>query len=297
MKEVAIIGPTASGKSALAIEVALAADAYILSLDSLSIYKEIDIVSAKPSKTELSLVKHFGIDEIYPNEHFSVERYIDLYKKTKKRAKKDKKDLIIVGGTLFYLKALLTGLSPMPKFDEETIQQVDTIMQDIPKSYEILASIDSEFAQKITSNDRYRIEKGLLIYYQTKMKPSIYFKKFPPKPVIQEIPIFSIQIDKDILRTKIEQRTNKMIEEGLIEEIYSLEKRYSRTPTPMKAVGVVETLEYLDGKYDLQGLKDKIVTNTARLAKRQRTFIRTQFENVISIDPEDRTRIEEVLKD
>ena len=88
MKQLAIIGPTASGKSDLAIELAQKIDAYILSIDSLSIYKEIDIVSAKPSKEELRVVKHFGIDELYPNEYFSVDIFIQLYKKVCKRHKK-----------------------------------------------------------------------------------------------------------------------------------------------------------------------------------------------------------------
>ncbi|HFB53666.1 MAG TPA: tRNA (adenosine(37)-N6)-dimethylallyltransferase MiaA, partial [Sulfurimonas autotrophica] len=109
MKQLAIIGPTASGKSDLAIKIAKQMNAYILSIDSLSIYKEIDIVSAKPSREELEEVEHFGINEIYPNEHFSVEIFIKLYEDVVQRCKKEEKNLIIVGGTSFYLKSLLDG--------------------------------------------------------------------------------------------------------------------------------------------------------------------------------------------
>ena len=96
MKQLAIIGPTASGKRDLAISVALKIDAYILSIDSLSIYKEIDVVSAKPSKDELGMVQHFGIDEISPDDFFSVDIFIDLYKKVVQKCKKDSKNLVIV---------------------------------------------------------------------------------------------------------------------------------------------------------------------------------------------------------
>jgi len=102
IKQLAIIGPTASGKSDLAIKVALKINAYILSIDSLSIYKEIDIVSAKPSKEELESVKHFGINVLYPDKYFSVDIFKNLYKEVLEKCKKDSKNLVIVGGTSFY---------------------------------------------------------------------------------------------------------------------------------------------------------------------------------------------------
>ena len=119
IKQLAIIGPTASGKSDLAIKIALKIDAYILSIDSLSIYKEIDIVSAKPSREELNAVKHFGIDVLNPDDYFSVNIFIDLYKEVLQECKKKSKNLIIVGGTSFYLKSLIQGLSTLPKITDE----------------------------------------------------------------------------------------------------------------------------------------------------------------------------------
>ena len=102
----AIVGPTASGKSDLALSLAQKLNSIILSVDSLAVYKEIDIASAKPSKEELSKIKHFGIDELYPNEKFSVIKFIEIFKNAKEYAKKHNKSLIIVGGTSFYLKVL-----------------------------------------------------------------------------------------------------------------------------------------------------------------------------------------------
>jgi len=104
----ALIGPTASGKSDLALKLAKKLNYEILSLDSLSIYKEIDIASAKPSKQDLAQVKHYGVNEIYPNEKFDVMKFIEIYKKI------PHKNIIIVGGTSFYLKAMIDGISQMP---------------------------------------------------------------------------------------------------------------------------------------------------------------------------------------
>ncbi len=118
MKELALIGPTASGKSDLALRLALEHNAYILSLDSLSIYKEINIASAKPSKEELSQVDHFGIDLIYPDEAFSVGIFARLYKEIKLRCEKEEKNLIIVGGSSFYLRTLIQGLSVIPDYTD-----------------------------------------------------------------------------------------------------------------------------------------------------------------------------------
>ncbi len=282
MKQLAIIGPTASGKSNLALKIAQECDAYILSLDSLSVYKEIDIVSAKPSKQELKKILHFGIDELYPNEYFSVEVFINIYKKAKDRALKEKKNLIIVGGTSFYLKTLIEGISIFPNIDKNTIIETKKILQNLAEAYNLLKKIDPIYAQKISSSDRYRIEKALLIYFSSNLPPSDYFMYNPKKPIIKNLKIYEIDIDRINLRRKIEDRTKKMIESGLIDEVAYLEKKYTREPNPMKAIGIKETIEYLDGKYDKEKLLEKICINTVRLAKRQQTFNRTQFTNKLS---------------
>jgi len=282
MKEIAIIGPTASGKSALAIELAAKHDAYILSLDSLAIYKEIDIVSAKPSKEELARVRHFGVDELYPDEYFSVAIYLDIYAKAKEEARKKGKHLIIVGGTSFYLKTLLEGLSPMPQVDERVQRQVARLLQDIEEAYRMLQTIDPVFAARITAKDRYRIQKGFEILYATGMKPSDYFAKHPPK-AITDLPIYEIAIDRETLRRRIAARTHAMVEMGLIDETVYLEKRYGRAINPMKAIGIKETLQYLDGKIPtIEALEEAITTHTAQLAKRQQTFNKTQLEKRLS---------------
>lgn len=281
IKQLAIIGPTASGKSDLAIKIALHCDAYILSIDSLSIYKEIDIVSAKPSKNELKSVKHFGIDAIAPNEHFSVQTFIELYKKIYAQALKEKKNLLIVGGTSFYLKILLEGLSEIPHIDPAVEAEVNLLMRDQNAAYELLKDLDPTFMQNIAPNDSYRTHKALLIHKASGQTPSAWFEKNPPKPIIEALDVFNIDVDRDILRDRIASRTQKMLDAGLIDEICTLEKKYTRAINPMKAIGIVEVLEFLDGKISYEKMQEQITTHTAQLAKRQQTFNKTQFNGVM----------------
>jgi tRNA dimethylallyltransferase len=275
MKELAIIGSTASGKTALSLEIATKTNSIILSLDSLCVYKEIEIASAKPSPEERGEIVHFGIDEVFPNEEFDVFKFIELYKKAKDYAIKNGKNLIIVGGTGFYLKALIDGLS----------KGVDSkIKLDIPQdeAYELLYSIDKEYMQKIEKNDRYRIEKAYAIYKETSLSPTSYFEKNPKIAVAKDLKIFEILWDKEELKNRIAQRTKIMVNSGLIDEVIFLEKKYTREPNCMASIGIIETLEYLDGKLSKQELEDKISANTAKLAKRQNTFNKSQFLNKTS---------------
>ena len=125
MKQIAIIAPTASGKTALSISLAHKLNAVILSLDSLAIYKQINIASAKPTIKEQDGIVHFGIDEIYPNESFDVMKFIELYKKAKDYAIINNKNLIIVGGTSFYLKSMIDGISSIPKITSDNEKKID----------------------------------------------------------------------------------------------------------------------------------------------------------------------------
>ena len=270
MKEIAIIGSTASGKTALSLEIASKTNSVILSLDSLCVYKEIEIASAKPTLEERGNIVHFGIDEVYPNEEFDVIKFIELYKKAKDYALKNDKNLIIVGGTGFYLKALIDGLS---------LGIENKIKLDISpfEAYDILYSLDEKYMQKIERNDRYRIEKAYSIYKQTGLSPTLYFEKNPKIALAKDLKIFEILWEKDELKNRISQRTKIMINSGLIDEVIYLEKTYTRSPNCMASIGIIETLEYLDGKLSKKELEEKISLNTSKLAKRQNTFNKGQF--------------------
>jgi len=281
-KQLALIGPTASGKTALSIKVAQQMNAHILSLDSLSIYKEIDIVSAKPTLEERAGIAHFGMDYLYPDEPFDVTTFIKLYHEVYETCQKEEKHLVIVGGTSFYLKMLIDGISELPSITDMIKEKTQSYLADLPKTYAWLYDLDPEYMKKIEANDPYRIEKALHIYLQTGLIPTEYFIQFPPKPTVTSpLPIYQIDMDRAMLRERIAMRTDLMLKEGLIDEICMLEKKYTRAPNCMKSIGTKETLAYLDGLYDKTLLAQKISNNTARLAKRQTTFNNSQFADVI----------------
>ncbi|BAK69860.1 tRNA (adenosine(37)-N6)-dimethylallyltransferase MiaA [Aliarcobacter butzleri] len=275
MKEIAIIGSTASGKTALSLEIASKTNSIILSLDSLCVYKEIDIVSAKPTLEERGEILHFGIDEVYPNIEFDVVCFMELYKKAKEYALKNNKNLIIVGGTGFYLKALIDGLS----LGIESKIKLDI---SVAEAYDLLYSLDEVYMKKIEKNDKYRVEKAYAIYKQTGLTPTLYFEKNPKIPLAKDLKIFEILWEKEELKKRVASRTNTMIKSGLIDEIIYLERKYTRAPNCMSSIGIVETFEYLDGKLSKEELEEKISQNTMKLAKRQNTFNKGQFLNKTS---------------
>jgi len=277
MKTIAVIGPTASGKSDLAIRAAGASGARILSLDSLSIYKGIDIASAKPTLQERGGIYHYGIDVLRPDEPFSVKTFIDLFRQAFAECDAAGVPLIIVGGTSFYLKMLLEGISDTPPVDEAVRQKVSMMMQEGDSAYALLLRSDPEGMAKIAPNDGYRTEKLLTIYLQTGVPPSQWFEAHPPEPVLHHCPIFEIDVPRERLRERIRLRTGKMIETGLIDEVAGLEQKYGRAPNPMKAIGITEVLDYLDGITMKQEMTELIITHTGQLAKRQQTFNRSQF--------------------
>ena len=280
-KQLALIGSTASGKTALSIQLATQMNAHILSLDSLSIYKEIDIVSAKPTQEEQADIKHFGIDTIYPDENFDVTLFIKLYHNVYAQCINEGKNLVIVGGTSFYLKMLIEGISVLPSFCDATYVHTKEKLQNVEKAHAFLQELDNDYMKTIESKDSYRIEKALNIYFETGLTPSAYFALHPPVITIQEsLPVYQIVWDRALLRERIALRTKLMVNDGLIDEICMLEKKYGRSPNCMKSIGIKETLAYLDGVYDKTMLIEKITTNTARLAKRQTTFNNSQFKNV-----------------
>ncbi|MEA2019982.1 MAG: tRNA (adenosine(37)-N6)-dimethylallyltransferase MiaA [Campylobacterota bacterium] len=279
-KEIAIIAPTASGKTKLSISLADKLNAVILSLDSLAIYKEIDIASAKPTIKERQGIIHFGIDKILPNENYDVIEFIQEYEKAKQYAQNNNKNLIIVGGTGFYLKSMIDGLSKVPKISQKTRDIVRDELKNINKIYEYLMSIDKNYMSNISKNDKYRVEKAYELYLETNMIPSEFFESNKPEAIIKDIDIYEIETDVEILRDRIKQRTNKMILDGIVDEVISLEQKYSRGSNCMSSIGIIETFEYLDGKIDKKQLSELISIHTAQLAKRQRTFNKSQFKNV-----------------
>lgn len=274
MKEIAIIGATACGKSDLALLIARRFNGVILSLDSLSVYKKINIVSAKPLPNELSEITHFGINLINPDEYFSVGEFIKEYFKAKNFATKMGKNLIITGGSSFYLKAMISGLAPKIKPFEISLKN-DEI-------WNLAQKIDPNFCENFSKFDTFRLQKWYQIYIQTNQIPSVYLKQNTKEAVIKDIKIFEILCERKILREKIAQRTKKMLKMGLIDEAKLLFSEYGREAKALKCIGLKECALFLDGEISLSELENLITTHTAQLAKRQNTFNKSQFDDKIS---------------
>lgn len=277
MKQLCIIAPTASGKSALAIEIAKEFNANIFSIDSLSIYKEIDIASAKPSKRELQEVRHYGIDIYMPYESCDVTKVIDMYKSAKEESMEHGKNLIIVGGSLFFLKSMIDGLSDSTKASPKIKELIKREFPTPQIAYEFLRSIDNIYAQRIDKNDSFRINRGLEIYLQTGLRASDFFRLHPKRGVLDAVRLYEIVTPREVLLERIAKRTKEMLNAGLIDEVCYLEHAYGRDNYFSKAIGIKEVLDFLDTKIKKTELFEKIATSTAQYAKRQTTFAKTQF--------------------
>ncbi|WP_104712567.1 tRNA (adenosine(37)-N6)-dimethylallyltransferase MiaA [Helicobacter cetorum] len=273
-----MLGASGSGKTALSIELAQKLDAEIFSLDSLSIYKDINIASAKPSLEERKNIKHYALDYLNIDEKNNAQIFKTLLEDAIRAT--SKKILLIVGGSSFYLKSILEGLSEMPKPSSEQILKIEQEINALTNPYEFLKSIDPSTALKIHYNDTYRIHKALEIFYLTHTPPSEYFKKNPKKPFEHAISLFALSINKDTLQNNIKKRTKNMLNLGLIEEIKALYTKYPKDSQPFKAIGVKESILYLEKRLTLNELEEAIFSNTMKLAKRQTTFNKTQFQNL-----------------
>lgn len=290
---IAIVAPTASGKSALALRLAKALDAEIFSIDSLSIYNYVNIASAKPTPSELDSVRHYGINVLEPNEHCSAGVFCALFQEALQMCKK--RVLLLVGGSGFYLDCMLQGLSPMPTIDSVTLESINHSIATLPNAYAFLEHIDEHSAKNIAPQDTYRIHKLLQIYFATNTTPSLYFATHTKSPLITDIALYSIAISREELKDRIKTRTNVMLDSGLLSEARWLLGHYGRDIQPFKAIGLKETLAYFDTMLDSNALVDRIITHTCQLAKRQATFIRSRFPNICTLRAT--TLYEQILSD
>lgn len=267
--EFALIGTTASGKSEIANALAREFGALVLSLDSLCVYKEINIASAKPDFKVLDEIGYFGVNLLSVADKFNVALFFDEYKRAKDRALTLNKPLIIVGGTSFYLKALMSGLSTRV-VDIDTAPSNDEI-------YTLMSEVDKN--AKISHGDTYRLRKWISIYEQTGEIPSEFLKKSLQEPLIKKLTIYELVVDKENLRQRVEKRTQNMLKMGLIDEARTLFAKFEDKLKPLNSIGLKECKLFLQGKISRAELETLINTHTMQLAKRQRTFNK-KFERV-----------------
>ena len=285
-KVVVICGPTASGKTALSIELAKRINGEIISGDSMQIYKDMDIGTAKPTKEEMQGIRHYLIDFVEPSKRYSVAEFKKDAENAIEEILKKGKVPIIVGGTGLYIDSLIYGIEYQDiKIDEKYRKELEkrAEVEGLQKLYEEAYNIDSRAAEKISKNDKKRIIRILEIYKatgKTKTEQEIESRKKESK---YDYIVFAINMDRQKLYERINKRVDIMIEQGLIEEVENLLKKYNKFPTAMQGLGYKEVVEYLDGKVAKEEMIEKIKMETRRFAKRQITWFKKN-KQIIWID-------------
>lgn len=276
-KVIVICGPTASGKTALSIELAKQINGEIVSADSMQIYKDMDIGSAKPTKEEMQGIKHYLLDFVSPENRYSVADYKKEATKAIQEIIKKGKTPIIVGGTGLYVDSLVYGIEYQEiEFNKEYRQELEdrAKLEGLDKLFSEACQIDAQAMKTISPNDQKRILRVLEIYHQTgktKTEQEIESRK---NEVPYEYIVFALNMDREILYDRINQRVDIMISQGLIKEVKDMQEKYKEYPTAMQALGYKEIKEYLDGKITKEEAIEKVKQETRRYAKRQLTWFR-----------------------
>ncbi|WP_025209428.1 tRNA (adenosine(37)-N6)-dimethylallyltransferase MiaA [Hippea sp. KM1] len=289
MKPIVITGQTATGKTKTAIEVARRINGEIISADAVQIYRYMDIGSAKPSKKEQSLVKHHLIDILSPDETFSAGEFARLADELIKELLNAGKNPVIVGGTAFYIDALINGIDRIDPIDDNVRLFFDDICDELGSYYlfEWLEVVDKKWADRLSVGDCQRIKRGLSVFVSKGKPLSSFFKNTSRQ---DEFCVFVLYAPKEALKERIKKRTELMIEEGLIEETKRLIEMGFGDSKALRSIGYAETVDYILGKIKTSDeLKDLIVKNTLSFAKRQLTFIKSKFKDAhwIEITKED----------
>ncbi len=278
IKIYAVVGPTASGKSAVALELAKRHGGEIISCDSMQVYKKMNIGTAKPSLLEMSLVKHHLIDIADPCEQFSSEDYVRTAVSAIEDCVSRGRMPIVCGGTGLYLDALLRGGNSAPAADTADIRaELNEIAEreGAEVLYERLLHIDPESAAAIHPNNLKRVIRALEIYMSCGITKSELDRQSRKNDFKYDIDAFWLShINRETLYERINCRVDAMIEAGLIEETQMLEKAgiFKANKTAAQAIGYKELLRYLEGKESLQEATEALKTATRRYAKRQITW-------------------------
>ncbi len=274
-KVIFVVGSTASGKSDWALRMAQKHGGVIVNCDSIQLYTKVDVGSAKPTLEERALVPHYLLDYVSPPREMTAGVYTEDFFSLIPTLPEG--PVFVVGGTGFYFMALEKGMYPVTKVTEELKKQVEQEMQEPggpDRLYQEMMDMDPEYGAKIHRADHYRIGRAVeLLRTQgrsiTEIQTEFEAQKSPfPYPLLKIGPKW----DREVLRSRIALRTSKMLENGLISEVQSLLDEGLKTWAPMSSVGYREVVDYLEGRVAKEDLAALISTNTAQLAKKQRTW-------------------------
>ena len=283
-KVIVIAGPTASGKTSLSIELAKKLNGEIISADSMQIYKDMDIGTAKVTKEEMQGIKHYLVDFVSPEERYSVSNFKkDAEEKIEEIISKGKIP-IIAGGTGLYIDSLIYSINyPDMEFDEEyrnELMKIASTQEGLEKLYLEAQKIDSKAMEIISPNDKKRIIRVLEIYKQTgknKTQQEIESRKEEPK---YDYKVFALNWEREKLYERINKRVDLMIEAGLINEVKQIKEKYKKYPTAMQALGYKEVIQYFNNELTYEEMVDKIKIETRRYAKRQLTWFRKNKQTI-----------------
>lgn len=277
---VILTGPTAVGKTALSIELAKQINGAIISADSMQVYKHMDIGSAKIMPKEMQGVKHYLIDELEPDEEFHVVRFVELAKKYMQEIYAEGKIPIVVGGTGFYIQALLYDIDfTEQECDEEYRSSLELLAMEkgAETLHEMLREVDPESAEAIHANNIKRVIRALEFYHLSGEKISEHNEKERQKTSPYQFAYFVLTDDREKLYANIEKRVDIMVERGLVEEVTHLKEMGCHSGmVAMQGLGYKEILDYLDGKSTLAEAVYIIKRETRHFAKRQLTWFRRE---------------------
>ena len=276
-KILCVVGPTASGKTDYAVELALKCGGEVVSCDSMQIYKHMDIGTAKTTADEMKGVKHHMIDIIEPNESFSVARFSEMARECIDDILLRGKMPVLCGGTGLYFDSTINNINFIQMdTDEEYRKYLESAAKEFGNEYvyKILKRVDEESAESIHPNNLKRVIRALEIYKTTGKKKSELDKEQLSEP-LYEPEITGLMRDREVIYDRINTRVDIMMEKGLVEEVSELIKMGIDTEaTSMQAIGYKEIIEYLDGKTSLSDAVDKIKRESRRYAKRQLTWFK-----------------------
>ena len=287
---IAIVGPTASGKSALGLRLARAHGGEIVSCDSLQVYRGLDIGSAKATLEERREVRHHLIDVVDPGELFSAAEYARRARGALADVTERGRLPIVAGGTGLYLKALLEGLFEGPARDEVRRRRLERLAERFgdERVHRLLRRLDPEAAGRIRPRDRVRIVRALEVYWATGQPISAHQRKGAEPLSGYRILLLGLAPDRDALRRVVERRTREMLERGLVDEVRGLlERGFGPDLRPLQAIGYREAVAVVRGEMSPEDAEGAIVTATMRFAKRQMTWFRHQADVTWFTDPEE----------
>ncbi len=289
-KIILISGPTASGKSLFAIKIAKKVDGEIINADSIQVYKQLKILSARPHQKQYQKIRHHLYGFYDAKKNFSTGDWLKLVNKKIKEVQRRKRTPILVGGTGLYFKALTDGLVKIPSISAKLRNKIRNMQKKLgqKKFYEKLLKLDPSLKGKISHTDTQRSIRAYEVKKFTKKSLYEWFEN--TKPSFLEDNFFKVYIDypRQELIERINIRTEEMIKNGAIKEVKNFIKlKVKKDKSANKAIGVMEIKDFLDKEKDLEQIKEKIAIKTRQYAKRQSTWARGNMINWIKLKPQD----------